>query len=96
VFWYLDAIEMSIILRSKKWFDAALPKMEEVWNTVLQERVSGYEHRAAKKRVSAASSAANNIIVIDAENGSDSQIITNMPQGKPGGFCLIKLEIKII
>jgi len=91
VFWYLDAIEMSVVLRNQKWFDAAVPTIEDVWNTITQERVSGYEHRAAKKRVPAADSA-NNIIVINAQNGTDSQIITNMPKSNPGGFCLIKLE----
>jgi putative phage-type endonuclease len=50
-YWYLDEIAMTTILRNDAWFNDALPKIKEVWDIILKERVSGYEHRAAKKRV---------------------------------------------
>jgi len=36
-------------LRNKFWFENAIKKIEEVWNIVEKERISGYEHRIAKK-----------------------------------------------
>ena len=89
IYWYLADIKMSIVKRNAAWFKAALPIIEQTWNTILEERVSGYEHRAAKKR---GGSSTNNILVINSENGSDSQLITNMPIMKSGGICLIKIE----
>jgi hypothetical protein len=32
------------------WLKSAIKKIETVWNTILRERESGYEHRAPKKR----------------------------------------------
>lgn len=50
-YWYLAEYSCVLVERNRTWFDAALPKIEETWNTILKERVTGYEHRAAKKRV---------------------------------------------
>ena len=49
-YWYLDEICMTTVLRNDAWFRAALPQISELWDTILKERVSGYEHRAPKKR----------------------------------------------
>jgi hypothetical protein len=50
-YWYLDEICMTTVLRNDAWFRAALPQIRELWETVLRERETGYEHRAPKKRV---------------------------------------------
>jgi putative phage-type endonuclease len=50
-YWYLDEICMTTVMRNDAWFRAALPQIRELWDTVLRERVSGYDHRAPKKRV---------------------------------------------
>lgn len=51
IYWYLDDIQMTTITRNQRWFDSVLPKFKEVWETIQRERISGYEHRAPKKRV---------------------------------------------
>jgi hypothetical protein len=56
-YWYLDEICMTTILKNDAWFEAAIPKIQELWDTIQKERITGYEHRAAKKR-------SNNIIVL--------------------------------
>ena len=50
LYWYLDEYSSVLIPRNRAWFDAALPKIEAVWRTIVRERVEGYEHRAPKKR----------------------------------------------
>ena len=50
-YWYLDDIQIKTIQRNTMWFENALPVLKKWWNTILEERVSGYQHRAAKKRV---------------------------------------------
>ena len=52
-YWYLVEYSCVLVERNRTWFAAALPKIEETWNTILRERETGYEHRAAKKRVPA-------------------------------------------
>ena len=49
-YWYLDEICMTTILRNDLWFEVAIPLFKSIWDTIQTERISGYEHRAAKKR----------------------------------------------
>jgi len=51
IYWRLDQISSVIIPRNKEWFRLACPKIEAIWKTILHERETGYEHRAARKRV---------------------------------------------
>ena len=85
IYWYLDKIEMSIVLRNSAWFEAALPQIESIWKTIEKERVEGYQHRMATKRTT--SNDAD-----PAENLSQSPTPNSIFTGKKGnGICLIKL-----
>lgn len=99
IYWYLDEYSCILVKRNRKWFSAVVPKIEEAWATIEKERISGYEHRASKKRTR------SEIIV---ENGQgqgtgqgtgqgsrsgsfdESKTIKNMPFS--AGICLIKLD----
>lgn len=50
VYWYLDQVSCVLVLRNKLWFNEAVRKLEETWKTIETERVTGYEHRAPRKR----------------------------------------------
>lgn len=50
IYWYLDQYSCVLVKRNPIWFKAAIPTIERVWGIILNERVSGYEHRAPKKR----------------------------------------------
>lgn len=49
-YWYLDEFSCVLVKRNRIWFKAVLPKILETWKTIENERMNGYEHRAAKKR----------------------------------------------
>jgi putative phage-type endonuclease len=51
IFWYLEEYSCVLVPRNKLWFNAALPKILDTWKIIENERINGYEHRAAKKRV---------------------------------------------
>jgi len=51
IYWYCEAYSCVLVKRNRPWFEMALPKIQELWNTVEKERVTGYEHRKPKKRV---------------------------------------------
>lgn len=80
-YWYLDEFSRVLVKRNKKWFESAIPKIENTWNTILRERVEGYEHRASKKQ-------RQHIEVLSAEDGT--HYIRNIPTNK--SICLIKLD----
>jgi hypothetical protein len=38
------------VKRNQEWFDIAVQDMEALWFTVVEERITGCEHRKPKKR----------------------------------------------
>lgn len=52
IYWKLDQYSCVLVRRNRIWFGAyAAARIEAVWRTIELERVSGYAHRAPKKRV---------------------------------------------
>lgn len=85
IYWYLQEYSCVVIPRNKKWFDASLPKIKDVWETILLERQTGYEHRATKKKMDIMT---KKITVIN--DLSNSYVVRNMPI--TNSICLIKLD----
>ena len=50
LYWVLKEVSCVIIPRNRDWFQAALPQFTQVWDTIVHERIHGYEHRMPKKR----------------------------------------------
>ena len=52
VYWRLDVYSCVLVKRQREWFQSAVPEFIKLWNTILEERVSGeYVNRAPKKRI---------------------------------------------
>jgi len=83
-YWYLEEFSCVYIPRNREWFEDAIPKIHEVWNTILKERVEGYEHRVPKKRL------AKNQIDVSINSDLNSYSVKNMPV--VNRMCLIKLD----
>ena len=49
-YWYLEDYSCVLVTRNKKWFKAVYPDFKELWDTILKERETGFEHRKPKKR----------------------------------------------
>ena len=50
-YWKLDIVSCVLVTRNRQWFGDNIGQLEKVWKIIEQERVTGYEHRAPKKRV---------------------------------------------
>ena len=46
IYWKLDEVSVVVVLRNKLWFEAAKPILEDIWKTIEDERITGYQHRA--------------------------------------------------
>ena len=95
IYWYLDEISCVLIERNRKWFQEALPIIENVWNTITKERTNSdvYIHRAPKKRLIGGNTTngENNSKKISVSSDlSNSYVIKNMPI--TNSICLIKLD----
>ena len=67
IFWKLEKYSNVLVLRNKLWFAKAVPLIEEIWNIILKERVTGYEHRAPKRRNNTGTGLLNNKCLINVE-----------------------------
>jgi len=81
IYWYLEEYSCVLIERNREWFQAAVPKIEELWSIIEKERVEGYEHRSSKKKIS---------VTMNTSDLSNSYVIKNMPL--QNSICLVKLE----
>ena len=50
IYWRLETYSCVLVPRNKQWFNYAKPILTDIWETILKERVDGYEHRKPKKR----------------------------------------------
>lgn len=50
-YWYLDEYSCVTVLYNALWFKAAMPHFIDIWKIIREERITGYEHRKAKKRL---------------------------------------------
>jgi len=50
IYWKLDEYSCVLVERNPLWFDSILPKIRDSWKIVEEERKTGFEHRAPKKR----------------------------------------------
>lgn len=51
IYWKLEKLSCVLVLRNKDWFKNSVKALEEVWQTIEKERLSGYEHRAPNRKV---------------------------------------------
>jgi putative phage-type endonuclease len=50
IFWKLEKYSNVLVLRNKLWFNNVVPLIEKLWESVIAERVTGFDHRAPKQR----------------------------------------------
>jgi Na+/H+ antiporter NhaB len=49
-YWKLEQVSCILVLRNKQWFGTNIQAIEDLWKIVLEERVTGFSHRAPKQR----------------------------------------------
>ena len=51
IYWKLEQMSCVLVLRNPVWFQQNIGEIQRIWNIILEERKTGYEHRAPNKRV---------------------------------------------
>jgi len=49
IYWRLEQYSCILVLRNKTWFQQAVNKLSNVWDIIEKEKITGCEHRNAKK-----------------------------------------------
>ena len=73
IFWRLEHYSCVLVLRNKFWFKHAIDKIAEVWDIIVKERQTGFEHRAPKRsnrsnRSNSITETTNNACLINTNN----------------------------
>jgi putative phage-type endonuclease len=50
IYWKLEKLSCVLVLRNQLWFKNNIQAIENIWNIIEKERVTGYEHRAPNKK----------------------------------------------
>ena len=50
IYWKLEILSNILVLRNKLWFSENIQEIKDFWNLIEKEKISGFEHRAPKKR----------------------------------------------
>lgn len=50
IYWKLDEFSCILVLRNKPWFNSIIHKITNTWEIIEKERISGYDHRAPKRK----------------------------------------------
>jgi len=51
IYWRLDNVSCVLIERNRLWFNSVVDEFKEIWDIIIKERETGYDHRMPKKRV---------------------------------------------
>ena len=50
IYWYLDEYSCVLVQRNRLWFSEAAIVLQRVWTMIEEERETGFEHRAPKRK----------------------------------------------
>ena len=81
-YWYLDELSCVLVKRNREWFQRNIQKIVDFWKIIEKERVTGYEHRLAKKKPVKPE--------VMHDTNDTSQYIKNLASSQ--SICLIKVD----
>ena len=50
IYWKLSNYSCITVKRDTSWFNSHIKQLEKLWNIILNERITGYQHRASKQK----------------------------------------------
>ena len=50
IYWKLVVFSCVLVRKNNIWIESAIPKIQDVWDIIIKERVTGYQHRIPEKR----------------------------------------------
>lgn len=83
IYYYLEEYSCVTVERNIKWFASIKNKVKGTWETILKERIEGFEHRCPRSR-------GNSITVTPSNKDDTTRVIHNL--GASSGVCLIRLD----
>ena len=74
IYWKLETYSCILVERNRSWFEHNIQQLENVWNTIVTERIEGHEHRLPQKK----------------KRKNSELHVEQQKQTSIEGFCLLK------
>jgi putative phage-type endonuclease len=78
-YYYLHELSCVLVKRNTPWFNSGIHLITDIWDTVIKERVSGYEHRRPKSRKKKVEVAADADAVTKIGHVAPSELVQTIP-----------------
>lgn len=94
IYWYVDQYSCVLILRNRLWFQAAVPVLQDLWETIEKERKTGFAHRAPKKKMTKLSTDVDstaeyvNVVKVDLTSAADTVNKTSNTVTRPSDVLI--------
>jgi hypothetical protein len=49
-YWKLEKLSCVLVCRNQQWFNDNVKELEDIWNIIKKERVTGYQHREPTRK----------------------------------------------
>jgi putative phage-type endonuclease len=91
-YYYLDEYSCVIVQRNRKWFKHCINDITKTWNTILNERETGYEHRASKPRSNSVNKTLDTAQIVVSNTDPDTNVKTIHNLNSSQSFTNIKYK----
>jgi len=91
-YYYLDEYSCVIVQRNRKWFNHCIDDITKTWNTILNERETGYEHRASKPRSNSVNKTLDTAQIVVSNTDPDTNVKTIHNLNSSQSFTNIKYK----
>jgi hypothetical protein len=69
IHWKLEKYSCVLVLRNTMWFKSNISEIQKLWNTIINERIRGYEHRAPTRKQKKEEVDTNCLLTINKDTG---------------------------
>jgi hypothetical protein len=90
-YWKLSQLSCVLVKRNTQWFQANINALDELWKIVMQERITGYAHRAPKSKARPVGQMERDSTA-NIANALGIKIVTTVPSAKSVSGCMLKLS----
>ena len=92
IYWRLDQLSCVLVQRNQLWFQAAMPVLDDLWQTIQHDKVHGYAHRLPNKRTGTSSTSSSSTLSVDTSTGDgDEEGSSVSPADKR--YCMINISL---
>lgn len=86
IYWKIEEFSCVLVTRNRRWFKDNIDELQELWEIVEKERISGFEHRAPNRKIKK-----ENIVSINTDSNTNLGCLLQFNK-ETGKITIVKRE----